>query len=71
MDDNGNVCGINNPEKACIDIENRINDSISSRPEFELSVEKNTIRLYVKKGKFTPYFYKGKAYRRSGITTDE
>lgn len=71
VDDSGKVCGIENPEATCLDIENRINDSISPKPDFVLTVEEHIIRLHVKKGKYTPYLYKGKAYRRSDTASIE
>lgn len=72
VDDNGKECGVDNPDKVCIDIENRINDSISPKPDFDLSIEKNNIiRLSVYKGSYTPYLYKGKAYRRSDTASIE
>ncbi len=71
VDDDGKYCGINNPEKACLDIENRINDSISPKPDFDLSIEDNIVRLYVHKGNYIPYMYKGKAYRRSDTASIE
>lgn len=71
VNDDGTVCGIDNPEKACLDIENRINDSISPKPDFTLSVnmKKSVITLSVTEGNYKPYFYKGKAYRRSDAST--
>ena len=73
IDDNGNVNGINNPEEVCLDIENRINDSISPRPDFELSVDykHNIVKLMVREGAYKPYLYKGKAYRRSDTASIE
>lgn len=73
VSDDGTVCGIENPEKACLDLENRINDSISPKPEFTLSVDvaKRVITLTVKEGKYKPYLYRGKAYRRSDSATVE
>jgi len=72
VDDLGNECGIAVPEVACLDIENRINDSISPKPDFELKIEPgNVIRLTVHKGDYTPYMYKGKAYRRSDSASIE
>ncbi|RRD95216.1 AAA family ATPase [Clostridiales bacterium COT073_COT-073] len=65
--DDGSVKGISNPDKTCLDIENRINDSIEPKPDFSFTINRNTnvITLEVKEGEFKPYFYKGKAYRRS------
>lgn len=72
VDDDGNHCGIENPDNACLDIENRINDSISPKPDFELHIEQgDVIRLTVHKGEYTPYMYKGKAYRRSDTASIE
>ncbi len=41
-DDQGNTVGTEDPEKTCLDIENRINDSISPKPDFTLSVNRRT-----------------------------
>ncbi len=70
--DNGESIGFADPQKVCLDIENRINDSISPKPDFNLSVnDDNTVCLEVSKGRYTPYLYKGKAYRRSDTATIE
>lgn len=37
--DDGAVIGIDNPDQKCLDIENRINDSISPKPDYSLSME--------------------------------
>ena len=73
INDDGSVCGIEHPETVCIDIENRINDSISPKPKFEMRVDtsKNIICLTVREGAYKPYLYKGKAYRRSDTTSVE
>ena len=73
INDDGSVCGIDNPEQVCLDIENRINDSISPKPDFELKVDysNKTIKLIVKEGQYKPYLYKGKAYRRSDTASIE
>ena len=67
VSDEGSVIGLSDPCKAAIDIENAINDSISPVPEYEITVnDKNrTVILNVQRGTETPYFYHGKAYRRS------
>ena len=71
-DDNGNISGIENPESVCLDIENRINDSISPQPEYTLDIgEKNTIELTVFSGDKKPYMYKSKAYKRNDTATVE
>ena len=70
--DHGDVCGVADPVQSCLDIENRINDSISPKPNFTLQIAKDeTIHLVVSKGPHTPYLYKGKAYRRSDTATIE
>ena len=53
--------------KARIDIENAINDSIMPVPEYDITVNNNnkTVILNIYRGTETPYFYHGKAYRRS------
>ena len=71
--DNGETCGIDSPEQTCLDIENKINDSINPKPEYSLSINRrnNTITLTVSEGKHKPYLYKGKAYKRSDTATVE
>lgn len=71
--DDGTVLGISNLNGDCLAIENKINDSISPRPDFELTInEKNrTIELLVMQGEYKPYLYKGKAYQRSDTSTVE
>lgn len=73
VNDDGSICGLNHIEKACLDIENKINDSIAPKPDFELSIDetKNIICLSVYKGSYQPYLYKGKAYRRSDTASIE
>ena len=65
--DDGTVKGIPQAVQKCLDIENKINDSISPQPDYTLKInEKNqTIILTVRKGDNPPYLYKNKAYRRS------
>ena len=71
--DDGSIKGIQNPDKMCLDIENKINDSIQPKPDFSFSINRSTgvITLEVKDGAFKPYLYKGKAYRRSDTATVE
>ncbi len=58
--DDGTIKGVPEPEKACLDIENRINDSIDPVPEFTLSIHEKTslITLRIMEGIHKPYFYK-------------
>ncbi len=52
VSDNGDIKGIDNPVSACLDIENRINDSINPVPDYRLEVDeaKSVIRLIVQEG---------------------
>ena len=69
--DDGTVKGLDNPEKTCLEIENRINDSIDPVPEYSLSINERTsvITLKVFEGLHKPYLYKSKAYRRNDSAT--
>lgn len=71
--DNGEIVGINDPVNACLNIENKINDSIKPNPNYDLSIdEKNKlVILTVNKGTDAPYFYKSKAYKRNDSATVE
>ena len=73
IDDNGNVKGLPDINQACLDIENKINDSISPQPNYTLEVQNNnqTIKLTVKSGIQKPYLYKSKAYKRNDTATIE
>ena len=73
IDDNGKTVGIQDPDHMCLDIENRINDNISPKPDYSISVNRRTkvISLFVREGKYKPYLYKGKAYRRSDTASIE
>ena len=71
--DDGTVIGVDDPDQRCLDIENKINDSISPKPDYVLSINRktNVITLEVNEGKYKPYLYKGKAYRRSDTASIE
>jgi ATP-dependent DNA helicase RecG len=73
VNDDGSVRGMHEPAKACLDIENKINDNISPKPEFALSVNRKSkvITLTVMEGLYKPYLFKGKAFRRSDTATIE
>lgn len=73
VNDDGTICGMENAEQVCLDIENKINDSISPKPDYELKIDEsnNVIHLHVLEGEYKPYLYKGKAYRRSDSATIE
>ena len=71
--DDGATVGLRDPVGACLDIENRINDSISPVPEFTLSVRESTstVELKVMPGMATPYLYRAKAFKRADSATVE
>ncbi|HJA71332.1 MAG TPA: putative DNA binding domain-containing protein [Candidatus Lachnoclostridium stercoravium] len=72
ISDDGKVKGILNPVKACLDLENKINDSIKPVPEYSMEIqEDSTIVLNISEGKYKPYLYKGKAYKRNDSATIE
>ena len=72
IDDNGNVKGIADVKQSCLDIENKINDSISPQPDYTLEIQNDsTIKLTVKSGIHKPYLYKSKAYKRNDTATIE
>ena len=60
-------------KQACLDIENKIKDSISPQPNYTLETQNNdqTIKLTVKSGFQKPYLYKSKAYKRNDTATIE
>lgn len=71
--DDGTVKGLDTPEETCLEIENRINDSIDPVPEYTLRIHEkpSVVTLTVSEGLHKPYLYKGKAYRRSDSSTVE
>jgi len=73
IDDNGTIKGLSNVKQACLDIENKINDSITPQPDYTLELQNNdrTIKLTVKSGLQKPYLYKSKAYKRNDTATIE
>ena len=73
VSENGSVVGIVDPEKTRLQLEHKINDSISPRPEFFLNTssfeEKQIVELTMSKGKNAPYLYNGRAYKRSDTSS--
>ena len=41
VDDNGNIKGLSDVKQACLDIENKINDSIIPQPDYTLELQNN------------------------------
>ena len=73
VDDDGNIKGLPDAKQACLDIENKINDSITPQPDYMLEIQNSdqTIKLTVKSGLQKPYLYKSKAYKRNDTATIE
>ena len=75
ISDDGDVLGLDLIDEECLKIEHMINDTLDPVPDYNLEMKnldkKYIIILNVLKGKNTPYYYKGKAYRRSNTSTLE
>ena len=73
VDDNGKVIGLENLDQQCLDIENRINDTIKPKPDYSISTNNSekTIELVIESGIHQPYLYRAKAYKRSDTATVE
>lgn len=73
IDDEGNIKGLTDLRKKCLDIENRINDNIVPQPRYSLEIdeENKTILLIVEEGNNKPYLYNSKAYKRNDTSTIE
>lgn len=73
INDSGEVAGLNDLDKLCLKIENKINESIKPQPEYLITVNnnENTISLAVKPGANKPYLYNSKAYKRNDTSTIE
>ena len=72
IDDNGKAKGMADVKQSCLDIENKINDSISPQPDYKIEIQSdNTIKLTIKTGIQKPYLYKSKAYKRNDTATIE
>ncbi len=71
--DDGIIKGVDDINKTCLAIENKINDSIDPVPRYTLepNFENKTITLTVEEGPNKPYCYKSKAYRRNDSSTVE
>lgn len=69
--DNGKIVGLDDPERTCHDIENKINDSISPQPDYSMEIHETerTVFLEVNSGSKKPYLYRSKAYKRNDTST--
>ena len=73
VNDHGQAVGLSDPIQQCLNIENRINDAISPRPEYSLDIREadDVVALTVRPGTSKPYLYRSKAYKRSDASTVE
>ena len=73
VDDTGKAIGLADPIQTCLDIENKINDSVNPTPHFSLEADakQRTVTLSVEEGPDKPYLYRGKAFKRSDSATVE
>lgn len=73
VNDDGVATGLADPRQACLDIENKINDSIVPQPDYTLSINESNsvVELNVAPGKSKPYLYRSKAYKRNDTATIE
>ena len=73
VDDEVNSKGLSDVKQSCLDIENKINDSISPQPDYKLETQNNDkiIKLTVQSGAQKPYLYRSKAYKRNDTATIE
>lgn len=70
--DDGRKTGVLNPVDACLNLENKINDSLKPVPDYKIEIrEESLIVLTVYEGIYKPYLYKGKAYKRNDSSTIE
>lgn len=73
VNDDGDYVGLNNLKSDAISIENKINDSISPRVNYNIEIDdvNRIIELIIFPGNFKPYFYKSKSYKRNDSSTVE
>lgn len=73
VNDAGEAVGLKDPNALCLNVENKINDSISPNPNYTLEPNSGngTIVLTVEEGIHKPYYYKSKAYKRNDSATVE
>lgn len=70
--DSETVIGISNSVNECLNLENKINDSLKPVPEYKLDIlDDSTIVFTIFEGRYKPYLYKGKAYKRNDSSTVE
>lgn len=66
VDDNGRSLNLEDLNTIALNIENKINDGITPRPEYQLEIDEDRqlVVLKVFEGEYKPYLYKNKAYMR-------
>lgn len=71
--DDGSIVGVKNPVEFCLNVENKINDSIKPNPDYNLEIDPktNVVTLTVKQGVNPPYLYKSKAYKSNDSASIE
>lgn len=73
VSDDGTITGISDERKLRLQIENKINDSITPRPQFKMDSQemdgKVLVVLSVLKGKNAPYYYNQATYKRTDTST--
>lgn len=71
--DDGKKVGLANPIQTALDIENKVNDSISPRPSYSISIDEGAacVTLNVGEGPSKPYLYRSKAYVRRDSSSIE
>ena len=59
INDDGEAVGLDDPKQTCLDIENKINDSIIPQPDYSLKIDEPdaTVELTVFPGRSKPYLY--------------
>lgn len=73
VDGDSNVKGLSDVKQACLNIGNKINDSILPQQNYTLEIQNNdqTIKITIKSGLQKKYLYKSKAYKRNDTATIE
>lgn len=73
MIDNGAGLEMSSPEQAAQAIENQIRNDIQPQPACDFAFDPSTgiLSVFVHRGQYTPYRYRGKAYCQNGSSTVE
>ncbi|MGF6989766.1 ATP-dependent DNA helicase RecG [Lachnospiraceae bacterium PM6-15] len=74
VNDEGQTVGLKGDlDQLCLNIENKINDSIKPAPDYRIKIDekKKVIEVQIFEGDYKPYVYKNKAYKRADAATVE